>query len=272
MNCNNIQNQIKNKLEDLAEFLSMIENMDENTFDNGVKDQIGRINDLAINIPQYRSELMKLCFEMTGRCLDNSVIFRHTREKPLGYAGDFCLIDWIYQNKPLSEGKGRLLDKAFLKSPSAQAVRNRKEFLTEKIHTVLDTDHKTSILNLGCGPCRELFDALQIFDFNGYECDAHCIDNDPRAVSYARSFIDGRFYGNIGIEWEVANVFHIRPKRKYSLIWASGLFDYLNNRLAVALIRRMWKWSEDGGKIIIGNFHPRNPDRNFCDSKGIMTP
>lgn len=265
MNCNGIQNQITNNLEDLSKLFSVVEKMHQNAFDNGLKDQIVRINALTHSIPQHRSEIMQQCFEIAGKYMDDSVILRHAREKPFGYAGDFQLIDWIYDNKPLSEGKGRFLDKAFLRSPSAQSVRNRKVFLTEKLYTVLDTNRKTSVLNLGCGPCRELYDALQILDFNGYDCEAHCIDSDPRAVSYARSFTDGRFYGNIGIEWEVANVFHIRPKRTYSLIWASGLFDYLNNRLAVALIRRMWKWSEDGGKIIIGNFHPSNPDRNLME-------
>lgn len=260
-----MKSKIENKLENLSKFFSMMGEVDEKTFDNGLKDRIDLINAMANNVPQYRTELMNLCFEMTGKYLDESVIFRHAREKPLGYAGDFRLIDWIYENKTLSEGKGRLLDKAFLRSSSAQSVRNRGYFLTEQVNTVLDSNRRTSILNLGCGPCRDVFAALQILDLNGFECDVHCIDSDHRAVSYAKNILDGRFYGRIGIEWEVANVFHIRLRQKYSLIWASGLFDYLNDRMAVALISRMWRWADNGGRIIVGNFHPCNPERNFME-------
>ena len=44
-----------------------------------------------------------------------------------------------------------------------------------------------------------------------------------------------------------------------------GLFDYLDDRHAEALLRRMWDWTAEGGRIVFGNFHPNNPNRNAME-------
>lgn len=49
------------------------------------------------------------------------------------------------------------------------------------------------------------------------------------------------------------------------MIYSVGLFDYFSDRVAV----RVLDWAHDmlrpGGKVCIGNFHPRNPFRVFMD-------
>ncbi len=64
---------------------------------------------------------------------------------------------------------------------------------------------------------------------------------------------------------ETDNVFRFRPARRYSLIWCAGLFDYLNDRLAVTLLKKIWRWLDHGGRAIVGNFHPSNPTRNIME-------
>ncbi|MCJ7594116.1 MAG: class I SAM-dependent methyltransferase [Desulfobacterales bacterium] len=63
------------------------------------------------------------------------------------------------------------------------------------------------------------------------------------------------------ISWEIGNVFRIQPDTSYDLIWCAGLFDYLNDRLASGLLKRIWRWLDVGGEAVIGNFHPSNPTR-----------
>jgi SAM-dependent methyltransferase len=50
--------------------------------------------------------------------------------------------------------------------------------------------------------------------------------------------------------------------KKYDLIWSAGLFDYLDDRIAALLLKKVWRNLKDGGQIIFGNFGPDNPTRN----------
>jgi len=69
----------------------------------------------------------------------------------------------------------------------------------------------------------------------------------------------------VSFEWEIANVVRIRPSRQYDLVWSAGLFDYLNDRLATVLLKRMWSWTKAGGTCVIGNFHASNPSRKYME-------
>ena len=258
----NLMVQIKKETESLPKFFSSIETMKDAIFDREVECRLSRINELAELVPEHREKLMQWCYELSGRELDSSIVMRHARAKPLGYPGDFRLIDWIYKNEPCSQGKGLLWDKMFLRQPASQAVRNRKKFFTEKLHLYCKENDKASVLSLACGPCREVLEGIRALNHVAPNCSFHLIDHDRRAIDYAKSLINGDFSNSLELKWEVSNVFHIRPKQKYSLIWVSGLFDYLDDRLAAALLGRMWRWLDNGGRIIGGNFHPRNPNRN----------
>lgn len=254
---------IKSEIEALPEFLSLIETMEDETFDREIGQRLNRINDLAELVPENRKELMNWCFEVTGKELNSSKIMRHAREKPLGYPGDFQLIDWIYTNNPQSDGKGLLWDRMFLRQPATQAVRNRKEFFI----TILSSfkTRKVSVLNIACGPCREILDAVQMLSAKNSFCFFHCVDYDHRAITYAKELIKYDVRDLFEIEWEVSNVFSFHPEKRYDFIWVSGLFDYLDSRLSTALIRKMWQWLENGGKIVVGNFHPSNPNKNHME-------
>jgi cyclopropane fatty-acyl-phospholipid synthase-like methyltransferase len=87
---------------------------------------------------------------------------------------------------------------------------------------------------------------------------------DERAITYAKGVVKG--LEQIALfEWETANVFWLDPSERYDLVWAAGLFDYLKERHAVALLRRMWDWTKDGGRLVFGNIHPRNPTRHYME-------
>lgn len=258
MSKKNLLKEIRAEIKTLVEFYSSIENLDEATFDNENLHRLSKINELSTLAPEHREGLMKWCFELVGEKIESSTIMRHAREKSFGYPGDFQLIDWIYTNKPDSEGEGLLWDSLFLRQPGAQSIRNRKDILTKRILSAYEKHNRISGLNLACGPCREIMEIKHALNSNGSNCSFHCVDHDKRAIAYAKRLING----NADITWDVANVFYIHPRQKYDLIWTSGLFDYLDDRLAIALIRRMWRWINKNGQIIVGNFHPSNPNRN----------
>lgn len=49
------------------------------------------------------------------------------------------------------------------------------------------------------------------------------------------------------------------------LIYSIGLIDYFNDKLVVKLLNWIYDRLRPGGKVIVGNFHPRNPSKAFMD-------
>ena len=45
-----------------------------------------------------------------------------------------------------------------------------------------------------------------------------------------------------------------------------GLFDYLSDKLAEALIRSLWSRLAPGGLLVIGNFNGRDPMRHLMEA------
>ena len=50
-----------------------------------------------------------------------------------------------------------------------------------------------------------------------------------------------------------------------SLVYSIGLIDYFNDKFVVKLLDFAFGLLRPGGRVILGNFHPRNPDKAFMD-------
>lgn len=195
--------------------------------------------------------------------------------KPKGYAGDFELIELIYRNKPDGDGKlGRLIDGWLLKQVPSQAVRNRRRLLSNLLDRLcrerLDQNERVRIMNLACGPCRELFDFLADCDYSA-QIDALCIDIDADALQYANQIVNiakhhasVRFMRENVIKWSLGRAKHDLPLQ--NIIYSSGLCDYLDRRMMLKLVERCYDQLAPDGVLVVGNFTPSNPDRHFMDN------
>jgi SAM-dependent methyltransferase len=214
----------------------------------------------------WQQDARDLFFRSTP-VLDRSLIHRRMRHKPLGYAGDYLLIDWMYTCKTAKDRLGRVWDTLAHQYPGVQAVRNRKQYFADLLrHCVAERNPAPlSLLNLGCGSARDLRDALIALDpssdvIRERVVQVHCVDHELLAIRYAKRLF-GEMGLRLGVHWDCTNALRLRPEQKYDLIWSAGLFDYLNDDVSRLLIRRMWRRLNDGGRIVFGNFHPRNPTR-----------
>ena len=186
----------------------------------------------------------------------------HTFLKPYGYAGDFELIDKIYNFHQTKNKSLIKWDALYHAADSSAAVRNRKEYFINLISETLSrTQHqKPNVLNLGSGPCTDLYEYLTRYPENKIIFD--CVDMDKESISFASTICDNYIDS---ITFINKNVFHFRPEKKYDLIWSAGLFDYFSDKLFIRLINRMYKLLEHNGILVIGNFSTNNPSRGLME-------
>ena len=257
---------VEKEIEAFANYLPFITNEEPSVFYQQFSMRLQQINEMSLSYPEKRHDLIKYCSNIFAKETDKSNIAYRSKVKPLGYAGDYLLIDWIYTNKTATDYKGNLWDEFSLRLPGTQAVKNRKDYLCDLLSKL--AGEKTgglSVLNIACGPCRDIAEALSLAGAKAAGIHLHCVDVEKKAIEYAKELIKGYEVPHVSFQWEIANALKLRTHRRYDLVWAAGLFDYLDNRCAKILLKRMWDWTAEGGRIVFGNYHPSNPSRNVME-------
>ncbi len=194
--------------------------------------------------------------------------------KPKGYAGDFLMMEAIYKNEPVGDGNiGITIDCCCLNTPAARAVRGRRGTLSGLLeefgHEYLKAKGSLRILNLACGSNRELFDFIKKLP-DSRDVEAICIDADEDALTFTSTNVDTfphsaniRLLNDNVVKWSLGRTRH--DIGKFDIIYSSGLTDYLERKLFVALLNRGYEHLKPGGRMIVGNFSPQNPNRAWMD-------
>jgi len=260
-----IDRMLDEKIDEFVGFLERIEDLPMDEFYSELQTNLAQINDLSIQLGGTRSTVMAEFFRTTAPFFDLTDIGYRARNKPLGYAGDYLTIDLIYQWKLSSSGTVARWDELFHRFDAPKAVRNRKTYFIETIKRIVEEGPgNISILNLASGPCRDVAECLESLNGHAQRVEFHCIDIDREALKYAEEMVKP-YRDRTKIIFERQNVFRFKASRKYDLVWSGGLFDYLEDTTAVDVIKRMWECTSEGGKMIVGNFHPSNTSRNFME-------
>ena len=193
--------------------------------------------------------------------------------KPKGYAGDFLMMEHIYQDRPDGDGKlGKIVDAWCLQRPGAKAIRGRRKLLASQLAALsgsfLDRGSRIRVMNLACGPNRELFDFLADCKYS-QAIEALCVDIDSEALQFTNQYVNVfphgasiRLMNENLVKWSLGRVSHEIGKQH--IIYSAGLCDYLDRRLFQAMISRCHEHLEPGGKLLLGNFAPY-PDQIFMD-------
>lgn len=197
--------------------------------------------------------------------------------KPFGYAGDFKIIDAIYQNNPSTNGFGRLFDNYFQMSAISVAVRNRKEDFKRLISDFVNIKQgqKLTIMNLASGPCREIKEILSLNSSLFKNVTFDCYEHDYRAIEYAKDLLA---HCSCNINFIRENAVRIALKkeinslidRKYDFIYSTGLLDYFEKKVAVCLIQNLRKLLNPGGVLAISDVRDKysNPSVHFMEWVG----
>ena len=182
---------------------------------------------------------------------------RWSFEKPRGYSGDAYLLDFIYEHPTVAaqvEAASPLGAEVYdftRRSPSAVAVRERRDLLASHVDAVADANDNAEILAIAAGHLREaeLSHALRSDKLKRWVA----LDQDPVSVGTVSS----NFHGSRveAINGSVRTILGRAQKLgTFDFIYAAGLYDYLAENVAVRLTERCLQMLKPGGKFLLANF------------------
>jgi len=199
--------------------------------------------------------------EAFGEALSPETMQGWAYHKPLGYAGDFQILEKIYTYHTSSNPHLAKWDQFSHQQPATQAIRNRISFFLDQVWKAkTQTSTDCHILNLASGPGRDMYETLTILGPSGIHLD--CVEQDAQAINYAMNLCK-KFLAHI--QFFQKNVVRFTTKKTYHLIWSGGLFDYFNDSLFKRILRRLLSFLKTNGKLVIGNFSTINPSRGCMD-------
>ncbi len=212
--------------------------------------------------------------------------FRSAYLKPLGYAGDFQVMDYFYRNT--FEGSSvfnRVFHKIGCEDAMVRGIRARKELIkkwhTEEYRRFCDASEEGDVFrvtNLGSGPAREVSEFVEAQERWDRSVTWTLIDQDEEALGLAYNDVYPRILTHkVPAELHCKYVSFIqlmRDPRKaqldepQQLIYLAGLLDYLKEAKAKALVSILYNSLAPGGVLAIGN--ARWPNDYFWGTEFIV--
>ena len=185
--------------------------------------------------------------------------------KPKGYAGDYEIIDRIYQQRKSPEPHLAKWDEYFHGHDAPTAVRNRKTYFLEVMAAAEDVYgvRPLNVLNIASGPARDVAEYLKTRDVS--PAVFTCLESDARAIEHAMTLVRDK---QSNVSFRNCNALRWRSQDKYQLIWSAGLFDYFSDDVFVRFVGRLIKMLAHDGELVIGNFSPANASRPYMELVG----
>jgi extracellular factor (EF) 3-hydroxypalmitic acid methyl ester biosynthesis protein len=212
--------------------------------------------------------------------------FAHrTFHKPLGYAGDYEMVNMIARDP--FEGQSlyaKLVNYWFLRQWPAEAHRNRLIYLADSLEKetlrVLSADRRqTRVMNFACGPACEtqrflrrshLSDcvAMTLMDFN-----AETLERTGQVLAG----LQRQFKRRADIAFEKKSVLQMLKDRlpagvgrkaggdKYDFIYCAGLFDYLPDRTCKQMTEAFYEQLSPGGLLVLTVVDDYKPFRHMLE-------
>ncbi|HMP83127.1 MAG TPA: class I SAM-dependent methyltransferase [Verrucomicrobiota bacterium] len=205
-----------------------------------------------------------------------------TYQKPLGYAGDYEMVNMMFRN-PAEGGSlfAKIVNVYALQLPPILGHRNRIELLEQRLvqeaRRVALNGRSLRVFNLGCGPAHEIQRFLAsdpvssevhftLCDFND-ETLAHTggILNDLKNRHGRRTVIQMQKKSVHQMLKQADRVVQLPPNEAYDVVVCAGLFDYLSDKVCRKLIQIFYSMLGPGGLLITTNVdvHPARNEMEY---------
>lgn len=205
-----------------------------------------------------------------------------TFQKPLGYAGDYEMVNMMLRN--ISEGSSlfaKVLNNFFLCTPPVVAHRNRITYLIDHLIAetcrIMQLGRNVKIFNLGCGPAQEI-QAFLIQHEISAKAEFTLMDFNEETLAYAEQVMNG-----LKAKYNRTTPIHLVKKAvaqfikeaakptsnlasaSYDFVYCAGLFDYLPEHVCQKLMKIFYDMLAPGGLLVATNVDESNPARNWME-------
>lgn len=249
----------------------------------------------AFNIQHRRFEELAYRIPVEARAICQEFVRQHwlplflcspigdrTFRKPLGYAGDYEMMNMIHRNEP--EGVtlfARAMHLLLLSQWSGVSVRNRVVHLKDNLVTetlrVVNLRRRARFLNIGCGPAREAQYFLRDYPLADH-ADFTMLDFDDETLTYTGGVLNslcrehGRRSEITMLKMSVRQLLKRCVQNStpltgqpYDVIYCAGLFDYLSDATIRSLVQLLYRNVSPGGTLVVANMDDCQPFRNFIE-------
>ena len=200
-----------------------------------------------------------------------SPFLHRTFTKPLGYAGDYEMVNMIL-NDPLqgSSTYARIINAVFLRTGIAQGHRNRIDRLVEYLETetrrAVQEGRQLRVLNIGCGPAAEIERFVRLSTLSD-RCHIELLDFNEETLRYTQNRVQaaiGEQHRQTQVKFVHRSIHHLlkeasnqspRDSPAYDFVYCAGLFDYLSDRICKRLVALFCDWTAPGGCVVVTNVH-----------------
>ena len=197
-----------------------------------------------------------------------------TYNKPLGYAGDYEMVNMMLRNP--YEGPptySKLINSLLLQNGPAVGHQNRidilRDILAEKTNTATHNKKPLRILNIACGPAIEIQKLIKTEQL-GENIEFTLLDFSEETLSYTKQKISQAInssHSQLNVKYIHKSVHtllkeagKITPENNYyDMVYCAGLFDYLSDKVCNRLLRLFYQQTQDNGLILVTNVHEDNP-------------
>ncbi len=207
---------------------------------------------------------------------------RRAYEKPLGYAGDYELMNYVYSWQALGDtGFAKLIHRLGVRTAECVATRMvlARDAIVRMVERRRAAPGPLRVTSVGSGPAQEVQNVLEA-GVPPRAVEFTLIDQDRDALSHAHSRIyphtmhPGARASVQCLHTSFANL--ITDRKLYEslppqdLIYSLGLVDYLTERRAARVVAKLYGRLEAGGELLVGSMRrcetsPLWPMEYLCD-------
>jgi extracellular factor (EF) 3-hydroxypalmitic acid methyl ester biosynthesis protein len=200
------------------------------------------------------------CMEDIRKAVAASPFLKRAQQWPRGYAGDFQTIEYMLSgnNKAMPGTLAWAIEQYFLSSPICDQHRNK---ISEQVRLLKETIQRkpgAHILSIGCGTSEDIFQCMA--DIASADCRLTLVDIDAMALVHSMerlADISGKITAIEG------NIYRIIKKLTgpFDLVIIGGVFDYLEDKVIVAIINELSSRLNEEGILYFTNIAEGNPYR-----------
>ncbi len=215
-----------------------------------------------------------LLWQTAGDMLSRGELQLRARTKPRGFAGDDVMLTMIHEQTCCDDPLGKCFDTYFQSQQAPQAVRGRIRLSAQWLvdHILQSSRSSYQVASIGCGPAIEIDLALNRLPANRddsvravlYDLDQEALDRVEQRLGRKRTLNS--------LDLIQGNLFRLprnhklaEPLAESDSIFCLGLFDYLDDDGATALLSLMWRSLRAGGMLVVGNFAPHCTSRAYME-------